>query len=65
MCISYKDVKWKIIVDYLVFKNSLTCIFQFWRPPLASKCAPLLKDAEFAIQDGPARSISAGDLRGQ
>jgi len=39
----------KLIADYLVFNNSLTCTFQFQRPMLAPKSAPLLKDVEFAI----------------
>ena len=52
----------KKIVNYLVFKNNLTCIFQFRRPPLAPKGAPLLKDVEFAItwKNGVTRL----DLRG-
>jgi len=41
--------QWKIIIDYLVYKDSHTSIVQFRRPPLAPKGAQILKDAEFAI----------------
>ena len=36
-------------VDYLVYKDSLTCKFQFRRPALALKGAPIFRDAKFVI----------------
>jgi len=49
ICIYLYRFNRKIVVDYQVYKDSLTCIFQSRRPPLAQKGAPIPRDAEFAI----------------